>query len=125
MTGRTPAQQHAQEYIAVGSASRVSLSSTSPASPPPTGTVLRVHAAYHMAHCVAKRLWPDSQGGTAPLVVTAPRRDIPDGFYHTMTHGDELVPAVHQDVLLTTVEQELVTHLQRRGAVGVQDNMLV
>src|SRR2546427_612951 len=52
---------------------------------------------------------------SAPLVMTAPRGDIPHGFYHPMAHGDELVPAVHQNILLTAVEQELVPHLQRRG----------
>jgi hypothetical protein len=42
--------------------------------------------------------------------MTAPRWDIPYGFYDTMAHGNKLVPAIHQDILLATVQQKLVPY---------------
>jgi hypothetical protein len=77
----------------------------SPASPPPNRdcTLVAACSITYGASC-CKKLQRDIQGCLAPLVMAAPRRDIPHGFYHTTAYGDELVPTVHQDVLLTAVE---------------------
>ena len=52
------------------------------------------------------------------------RWDIPHGFHHTTTDGDVLIPAIHHDILLTAVQQKLIAQLERRTALGAQQDML-
>ena len=50
--------------------------------------------------------------------------DVPDRFHDAIAYSDVLIPAIHHDILLAAVEQEAITHLERRGAISAQHDML-
>ena len=57
--------------------------------------------------------------------MAAPRRDLPHGLDQPLTDGDELIPAVHQNVLLATVQQERIANVERRSAIRPQHDVLI
>src|SRR5919198_715986 len=57
-------------------------------------------------------------------MMAATRRDIPHGFHHATTYGDILIPAIHHDILLAAVQEELIAYLERHGAIGAQHDLL-
>ena len=63
--------------------------------------------------------------GLRALRLAAAGGDVPHRLHHALAYGDVLVPPVDGNVLLTAVEEELVAYLQRRGAIGAQDDVLV
>ena len=58
------------------------------------------------------------------LMVTTAGRDLPYRFHDAMADGHELIPAVHHDILLAAVQQELVAHLEWCESLAAQDDMI-
>ena len=48
---------------------------------------------------------------------------VPDGFDDALSHRHHLIPATHRDILLATVEEELVAGLESLCAIGAQHNV--